>query len=282
MFPDTDTKDSAAVAAVACEVLGKLFPGHSERVVRTLFRDSKDMFEGRFLDYQAIDIRYHDFEHTLQATLCMIRLFEGRSLSKAEPRLSARDYELCLASALLHDTGYLRLRSDRGGTSAKYTHCHVLRSGAFAVSYLPSIGFNGEECDRVASAIHSTGRYPWASHLHFSCPSARLVSCMLVTADYLGQMSASDYPTELELLFQELRESDEFYRIPLAERCFANEEELAQGTPGFWHRNIRAKLDQDLDSVYRYLARPWPDGPNAYLDAVERNIASIGVRLSRK
>jgi len=282
MFPDTDTKDSAAIAAVACEVLGKLFPGHGERVIRTLFRDSKDMFEGRFLDYQAIDIRYHDFEHTLQATLCMIRLFEGRGLAGAEPKLSARDFELCLASALLHDTGYLRLRSDRGGSSAKYTHCHVLRSGAFASSYLPSIGFNGEECDRVASAIHSTGRYPWASHLHFSCPSARLISCMLVTADYLGQMSAPDYPDELELLYQELRESDEYYHIPEQERSFANEEELAQNTPGFWHRNIREKLETEFDGVYRYLGRPTPDGPNAYLDAVERNIANIGLHVSRK
>jgi hypothetical protein len=282
MFPDTDTKDSAAVAAVACEVMGELFPGHGERVLRTLFRDSKDMFEGRFLDYQAIDIRYHDFEHTLQATLCMIRLFEGRAMVGAEPRLSARDFELCLASALLHDTGYLRLRSDRGGSSAKYTHCHVLRSGAFAASYLPSVGFNGEECDRVTSAIHSTGRYPWATHLHFSCPSARLISCMLVTADYLGQMSAPDYPNELELLYAELRESDEFYHIPDEERSFANEEELLQGTPGFWHRNIRGKLETEFDAVYRFLSRPCPDGPNAYLEAVERNIASIGLRLSRK
>ena len=29
-----------------------------------------------------------------------------------------------------------------------------------------------------------------------------MCGCMLVTADYLGQMAAADYPDELELLFQ--------------------------------------------------------------------------------
>ena len=49
-----------------------------------------------------------------------------------EPKLNPRLFELAVAAVLLHDSGYLKLRSDNVGTGAKYTYCHVLRSCSFA------------------------------------------------------------------------------------------------------------------------------------------------------
>jgi len=52
-------------------------------------------------------------------------LIDGWHHAKATPLLSVRDFELAMAAVLLHDTGYLKLRSDREGTGAKYTLVHV-------------------------------------------------------------------------------------------------------------------------------------------------------------
>ncbi len=50
-------------------------------------------------------------------------------------------------------------------------------------------------------------------------------------------------------------------------------------TPLFWQKFVRAKLESDFQAVYRFLARPYPHGPNLYIEAVEKNIATIKRRL---
>jgi hypothetical protein len=40
------------------------------------------------------------------------------------------------------------------------------------------------------------------------------------------------------------------------------------------------RLDQDFGGLYRFLATPYPAGPNPYLIAAERNIAIIRQRLA--
>jgi hypothetical protein len=69
-----------------------------------------------------------------------MELLAGRTAVQAEPILTSNQIECALVAALLHDCGYLKLRSDRSGTGAKYTFCHVLRSCSFASSYLPPMG----------------------------------------------------------------------------------------------------------------------------------------------
>ena len=176
---------------------------------------------------------------------------------------------------LLHDAGYLRLRSDNVGTGAKYTFCHVLRSCAFAASYLPTLGADDYEVEAVLGAINCTGPTKEISRLHFRDPIERVIGCALATADYLGQMAAADYPDELDILFDEFQESDDFIRLPASRRAFKSAVELKQRTPLFWHKFVQRKLESDFQAVYRFLARPFPHGRNAYLDAVEKNIAKI-------
>ena len=110
----------------------EMFPDADKDFVPKIFRWASDCFTGNYADYQAIDARYHDFEHTLQVTLCMARMLHRRQFAKVQPVLPRRMVELGLAAILLHDTGYLKRRDDTEGTGAKYTIIHVARSAEFA------------------------------------------------------------------------------------------------------------------------------------------------------
>jgi hypothetical protein len=280
MFPLVDTKDATAVASFVAEKFAGMYPGASTTWLHVLFCEIEELFTGQRPDYAAIDLRYHDLEHTLQATVCLSLLLQGRHRAGDEPRLGPRDFELALSAVLLHDTGYLKLRSDQSGTGAKYTYCHVLRSCAFAASYLPTLGAEDHEIDIVLNAINCTG--PTKEIRHLACPEpvCAVIGSALGTADYLGQMAAPDYPDELDSLYNEFLEADEFVHRPVARRAFKSAADLIERTPAFWKTFVREKIEGEFHAMYRYLAHPYPHGPNAYLDAVEANIAEIARRIA--
>ncbi len=272
MFPQVDTKSAPAVAAVVRATFLHAHPGADTTVIDTLFRDVEDMFHGRYLDYLPLEMHYHDFEHTLQAALCFMQLLEGRYRARVTPILDVRHFELAIAAVLLHDTGYLKLRSDREGTGAKYTLVHVIRSCAFAASYLPTIGFTGEETESVVAAIRCTGPRSNISQLHFSGEVEHFVGCALATADFLGQMAAPDYVDELAFLYAEFEESDDFFNTPRDQRLYRSVRDLIAKTPVFWEKFVLPKINQDYLGVCHFLADPYPGGPNAYIQAVEQNM----------
>lgn len=280
MFPPVDTKNAPAVASFVEAKFAQMYPGASLTWLRRMFEDIENLFVGRHPDYAAIDLRYHDLEHTLQATVCLVLLLEGRHAAGVEPRVDHHQFELAVSAVLLHDSGYLRLRSDNVGTGAKYTFCHVLRSCAFTASYLPVLGANEVEVEAVLGAINCTGPTKEISRLHFRDPVERVIGCALATADYLGQMAASDYPDELEILFHEFQESDDFIHLPASRRAFKSAQELIERTPTFWQKFVLRKLESDFQAVYRFLARPYPHGPNPYLEAVEQNMLIIRNRAA--
>jgi hypothetical protein len=275
-----DTKSGAAVAGLVHRVFGELYPGAPRAWIEQVFGDVEALFEGRHPDYSPIDLRYHNLEHTLQATVCLIELLAGRHRSDAAPHASARQVELTIIAVLLHDTGYLKLRGDTAGTGAKYTFCHVLRSCAFAASYLPSLGANPREIEAVIGAINCTGPSHEIGRLQFREPVERVLGCALATADYLGQLAAPDYPEKVDLLFAEFAESDDFTHVPPSDRVFRSARHLLEQTPQFWDRFVIPRLNEDFGGLYRFLAAPFPDGANAYLAAAERNIAIIRRRLA--
>lgn len=237
------------------------------------------LFSGRLWHYQPIDLRYHDYQHTLQASWAYLDLVEAcRAQLDAESAPTLRDAELGFAAILLHDAGYLKARGDDEGTGAKYTYCHVLRSCALAASLLPALGCTSGEIEDVLGAIRCTGLSGTPANNSFRTAAGRHIACMVATADYLGQMGAPEYPAKVPFLFTEFAEADEYARVPVAKRHFTSLNQLLAATPAFWEKFVQPKLLNDFEGVYRYLARPYPDGPNPYFQAVERNIAAILAR----
>jgi hypothetical protein len=277
-FPDVDTRDPRAVGGRIRAIMRGIAPQGDLELFDRVFDDVGRMFRGEFGDYRPIDLQYHDYQHTLQASLCMAELIAGRERVGATPILSWREIQLGMTAVLMHDTGYLTTASDGEGTGAKFTYTHVLRSAAVAASQLPRYGVKPKEVDIVLNAIRCTGPSADINQLDHHNESELILGACVTTADYLGQMAAQDYPEELDILYNEFRESDDYQGVPQSDRKFLSTDDLIRHTPIFWRDFVLPKLEKDFRGVYRYLAAPFPDGPNPYLAAIERNMEIIEAR----
>jgi hypothetical protein len=273
-----DTKCPDAIRDETRTVFEAIGHQASHPLINRLFADVTAMFTGSYPGYRAIDMRYHDFEHTLQATLCLVKILAGRQQRRASPEFLRRDCELALMAVLLHDTGYLKHSDDASGTGAKYTMVHVRRSCDFARAYLPGLDVAPGEIDDVCHAISCTGPLNKISAMEFRRAEARVMACILVTADYLGQMGAHDYVEELPILFREFQEAYEFDGTPEAKRIFHSEVELIRKTPAFWEQYVRPMLDREAAGVFHYL--DGEQGDNFYLRAVEANMTEVRRRIA--
>jgi len=268
-----DTKNTSAVVQAVKEAFVEIGAEASHPLLERLFQDVQEMFEGKYAGYQGIDMQYHNFEHTLQATLCLVHILQGRSRTTDRPVITARTWELGVMGALLHDTGYLKANGDMDGTGAKYTFVHERRSCDFARDYLPRMGVTATEVEDICAAIICTGPRSKISQIAFRTEEGRHMAFALLTADYLAQMSAPDYVEKLPALFKEFLEAFEFEQVPMEKRPYHNLRQLLEKTPGFWSNLVRPMLDFEAGGVYRYLSTAGQ--PNSYLLAVEANLAEV-------
>jgi hypothetical protein len=278
MIDSIDTRDPVAVESEVHSIYADMYPDGDREFVPRAFAWATQCFHGHCPDYQPIDVRYHDFEHTLQGTLCLSRLLRGRHRAAAEPALTVRAFELGVLAILFHDTGYLKRRDDLEGTGAKYTAVHVGRSAEFAREFLARKGFPEAELRAVENMIHCTGVNTDLGAIRFQDDLERIVGYALGTSDLLGQMAAPDYVEKLPVLYAEFAEAAR-HATGGAERAFAfdSAEALMRNTPAFWDHYVRPKIDGDFRRLYRFLGDPDPDGPNAYVQRIEGHM----VRLRR-
>lgn len=275
MFAAVDTKDPTAVEMAVQAVYLEMFPRGNRFFVPRVFGWAIECFTGNYKDYLAIDAQYHDFEHTLQATLCMVRILHRRHRAQAEPALTQRLFELGLLAILLHDTGYLKRRGDSAGTGAKYTLTHVARSAEFAEELLADRRFKRTDIHAVQHMIRCTGVNVDLTAIPFQDPVERLVGNALGTGDFLGQMSAPDYVDKLPILYREFAEAAAHSGGAMPVGGFSSAEDLIRKTPAFWERIVLPKATKDFGALYRFLEDPYPGGPNPYLEAIQANIARI-------
>jgi len=268
-----DTKNPDAVLKAVKDAFVGIGAGASHPLLERLFQDVREMFAGQYAGYQGIDMHYHNYEHTLQATLCLVHILQGRSRTTDRPVLTARTWELAVMGALLHDSGYLKANGDLAGTGAKYTFVHERRSCEFARDYLPRMGVTATEVEDICASIICTGPRSKISQIAFRTEEGRHMAFALLTADYLAQMSAPDYVEKLPSLFKEFQEAFDFEKIPPEKRPYNSLHELLQKTPGFWTNYVRPMLDFEAGGVYRYLTTAGQ--PNPYLQAVEANMAEV-------
>lgn len=276
MLETVDTRDPGAVEEAVRALHASLFPEADRLFVARAFAWVARCFAGEHPGWQRIDAAYHDFEHTLQGALCLSRLLAGRHRAGAVPRLTAHGFELGLLAILFHDTGYLKRRDDVAGTGAKYTAVHVGRSAAFAREFLVPLGYAEADVCAVQNMINCTGTGAQIAAIPFRSELERTIGYALATADLLGQMAARDYVAKLPVLYAEFAEAAR-HAIPGAPpvMAFASADALVRNTPNFWERFVRPKIDSEFRGLHAYLNDPYPDGPNPYLQRIERNLAAL-------
>lgn len=276
MYPTVVTRDPTAVEREVQSAYLAIFPKGDPKFVSLAFGWASECFTGRYRDYQAVDAHYHDFEHTLQGTLCMARLLRGRYVANAQPQVTQRMFQLGLLAILLHDTGYLKKRDDTQGTGAKYTVIHVDRSAAFAGELLKEKGYSAEDIQAVQNMIHCTGVDAALSIIPFQNEMEKTIGHALGTADLLGQMAAADYVEKLPVLYGEFAEASKFSKDRTHFiSMFTSAADLMHKTPTFWQKYVQVKLSRDFGGLYRFLNDPYPDGPNEYLQRVEANMQKL-------
>ena len=140
MFPDVDTRDANAVHDAIRGIFVDTYPSAEPALFESVFLMVERMFTGNFPGFREVDVLYHDYQHTLQASLCMAEIMQGMVASKGEISLGERDFQLGMAAILLHDSGYLQTLADGEGSGARFTYAHVLRSCAVAATHLPRLG----------------------------------------------------------------------------------------------------------------------------------------------
>jgi hypothetical protein len=276
MYSPVATKDPAAVESAVQSAFLEMFPDADRDFVPRIFGWARDFFSGKYADYQAVDARYHDFEHTLQVTLCMARMLRGRQLAGVLPVLPQRTVELGLIAILLHDTGYLKKRGDIEGTGAKYTVTHVARSAEFAAQLLGQNGFSSREIASVQNMICCTGVDSLLKVIPFQDESEKITGFILGAADLVGQMAADDYIEKLPVLYAEFAEAAR-HAPPKSSvvGMFSSARDLLRKTPDFWDNYVKLKLDRDLGGSQRFLNQPWPDGPNFYMDKIDASMLRL-------
>jgi len=276
MFARVDTRSPLEVEGQVHSICRALFPKGDVAFVARVFGWTGACFAGRFAGYQPIDAPYHDLEHTLQGALCLARLLHGRHAAGAKPALTPHACELALLAILFHDTGYLKKAGDTEGTGAKYTLTHVDRSADFAREFLSAKKLPPGDIEAVRSMIFCTAVNAPLDALPFRDDLERTLGHAVATADLLGQMAAPDYVDKLPVLYQEFAEALR-HGGANSERLAAcrSAEELARNTPSFWQNYVLPKITGGFGRLFEFLNDPYPDGPNAYLLAIEANLERI-------
>ena len=276
---EINADDCHKVEKEVLETLREVFPDADTELIAQLFADVRDIFAGKYWKFQGSDTVYHDLAHTLQATICWVRLITNRHLQKVDPVLQVTEIENGLHAVLLHDIGFFKEQHDTEGTGGKFTFVHKQRSCELASVYLTQKDWSNYDNYAVQHFISCTGPRSIIDAVPFNNPRERLVGESICTADYLGQMSDTNYLKKLHALYFEFEESDDYRNIPKENRMFKSPEELIHSTPSFWENDIIPKIEDDCHGLYKFLAQPYPDGVNAYMAKIEDNIDIIRKEL---
>jgi hypothetical protein len=265
-----------AASELINRVLREAFGETQATLGNALITFSFDLFHGKIAEFQPCDTAFHDFEHTMQATSAVVDLLEAHRQNSVIATLKQRDWELAIAAAILHDSGYLKRRNDIDGSGAKYSSIHVGRSCLHAWDLLPRFGFTPEELRQIQNAICATAVSVSMEEIPFREPREWLIGALVATGDMLGQMAAEDYPERLAGLYLEFREATIFSRLQKASfAAYKNLLDLMEGTEKFYNGYVARMLDQEWKCVYRILDDR--QGKNRYIDRIRTNISRVNL-----
>jgi hypothetical protein len=259
-------------------IFQQAFPASAFDVLWVAFHDFQRLFRGQYADYLGCDTVYHDIQHTLDMTLAMARLLAGYEKTCAPAdRLGHERAVVGLITALFHDSGYIRRRSEADVLNgAEFTGFHVTRSSDFLRGYLPQIGLAGQ-AQVAAQVVHFTGYEMSLDDIELDDPKDSLMGHLLGTADLMAQMADRCYLEKCrDRLYAEFVLAGVATRTAPAAGKIQYESgiDLLRQTPGFFRLSARERLESKFNRAYRYVEAVC-DGRNPYFEAIEQNMAHL-------
>ena len=229
---------------------------------------------GRDFRFLPLDTPYHAWDHMLQTADIFSQLF-ARYTTEEVPDWLPDHFRVGLWASLLHDSGYLKERHDEEGTGAKYTSVHVRRGQEFARRFLSEQNWDPALIMRVWRIIGGTDYRQQLNRIDYSDEAEWRLTQMVVTADFVSQLSDHRYPDKIPHLFAEFRESWDFNQTPPRERDYATDQAMMRQSPQFWKEVVLPKLTDEAGNLFAYLRDPYPEGRNGYEEQIERNLERI-------
>lgn len=248
---------------VKCMVL-MMFPRFDFVPLNLLFQDILDLFQGLYPGYQECDTTYHELKHTTDTFLAMSRIIHGATIRNLN--FSERGVALTLISALLHDSGYILARDEKG-PGAKYTLVHIVRSIAFMEKYFMDKSYSREDVEYCAAILKCTGLDVKLAEISFVSQEHETLGKMLGTADLSGQMADRTYLEKLLFLYYEFKEANI--------EGIGSELDFLRNTSGFFDM-VMERFRRELGGVYKYMRDHfrvrWGIDEDLYMSAIEASI----------
>ena len=260
-----DIRDTSEIFEEVKFIASLINPQFDLQYLDKAFRDVEKLFCGNYPGYQKCNTAYHDLRHTMLVLLAMARLIHGACLDGI--KFTAKEINLGLIAALMHDTGYIQSVDDNCGTGAKYTLTHIKRSIMFAQNYYADDKYFQNDLDCFSYMMFCTGLNIDIKKIVFPSVNIEIMAKILGTADLLGQMSDRIYLEKLIHLFREFEEG----KVP----GFESEIDLFRKTTTFY-KSVHARFENDLGNVNRYMVNHfrdrWNTDKNIYDESIEKNI----------
>ena len=277
------TTDPVEVGSEVIRLYFGLYSGRTSPQIERAFKDMALLYRGEHPDYHPCDTPYHDIQHVLDVTLTMARLLDGYERGRqGEAPLPPEYFGIGVVTALFHDFGYLRRRSDhKHRYGAEYTLTHVSRGSDFLLDYFPRLGWE-QYAAAASELVHFTGYERPVETIRVDDPVLHRVGEILGTADIIAQMSDRCYLEKCrERLYPEfvlgglaLRKQPDGHTVTV----YSSGSDLVHKTPGFYF-NAMKRLDEQLHRAYTY-AETHFGGRNPYLEEMDKNVRYAQVRAT--
>jgi hypothetical protein len=269
LYDLTDTNSPAECIAEIKNILLLIDPFLDPSPIEKIYADVLLLFNGEFPGYRACNTKYHNLEHTSSTALATARLIHG--LHVQGQVFSSRIVQLCLISALFHDTGMIQTEEEAKGTGAQFIIGHEERSIAVMERYFTENGYSQEDIRDCSHIIKCTELFFPLEDIPFETEEVRTMGRVLGTADLVAQMADRDYQEKLPLLFLEFQEAAmEGIETPL---------ELFKNTEEFYRSVARKRMATVLGGVssaaLHHFRERWKIDKNLYEESIKYNIRKM-------
>lgn len=250
------------------DIIRRISPGYDFSLLGSIYEDVLHLFRGEYMGYTEIRTLYHDLPHTLDVTLCAIRLMHGIHVSGTT--MHDDDITQAMMATLMHDVGYAQVIGEESGTGAQFTQTHVQRGIAFMRRYVEARRLPAELAERLAPIMLCTDPVQKFAQIEFPDQRARRLAQIVGTADLAGQMADRTYPEKLLFLYLEFKEA--------GFGNYQNMLDMLRQTKKFYQLT-REKLDSVYQGIYAMLSFHFQDvygvDNNYYMESIEKNIAYL-------